>query len=142
VSPAGNESSPRAYWPAAHPDVFGVAATNRMGNGRAWFSNWGPWADCCVRGQDVASTYIYWLGSVEGEPPEDVENFLGWARWDGTSFAAPKLAAEIARRVSSGATSLSPFETAVELISGAADHLTDTTLWPPPGVPLPHLHLG
>jgi hypothetical protein len=142
VSPAGNESSPRAFWPAAHPDVFGVAATNRMGNARAWFSNWGSWADCCVRGQDVASTYIYWHGAVEGEPLSDVENFLGWARWDGTSFAAPKVAAEIARRVAAGTGGLSPFDTAAQMISGATAHITDTTLSPPPGVPLPHLRLG
>ena len=41
VAPAGNEQSTRKFWPAAHPEVIGVASTNRRGNGRAWFSNWG-----------------------------------------------------------------------------------------------------
>ena len=45
VAPAGNEESPRRYWPAALPDVIGVAATKHDGRHRAQFSNWGPWAD-------------------------------------------------------------------------------------------------
>ena len=142
VSPAGNESSARAYWPAAHPDVFGVAATNRMGNARAWFSNWGPWADCCERGQDVPSTFIYWRGPVQGEPVSAIENFVGWARWDGTSFAAPKLAAEIARRVAASASPLTPFAAAHQMIAAAPDEITDTTLTPGHPVQLPHLRLG
>lgn len=146
VAPAGNESSPRAYWPAAHPDVVGVAATNRMGNARAWFSNWGRWADCCARGQDVRSTFIYWLGPVEGEPLSDIENFLGWARWDGTSFAAPKVTAAIADLVAASGDTLLPVDAAERLLSGTGGvevtPLTDMTLSPFPGVMLPHLHLG
>jgi subtilisin family serine protease len=146
VSPAGNESSRRAYWPAAHPDVIGVAATSRMGNARAWFSNWGRWADCCARGQDVRSTFIYWLGPVEGEPASDIENFLGWARWDGTSFAAPKVTAAIADLVAASGDALLPVDAAEQLLSGTGGvevtPLTDMTLTPFPGVTLPHLHLG
>jgi subtilisin family serine protease len=146
VAPAGNESSPRPFWPAAHPDVIGVASTNRMGNARAWFSNWGPWADCCARGQDVTSTYIYWHGPVEGEPLTEIETFVGWARWDGTSFAAPKVTAAIAELVAASGGALLPIEAGAQLLAGlggvAATPLTDMTLWPFPGVPLTHLHLG
>jgi hypothetical protein len=99
VSPAGNEESPRRYWPAALPDVIGVAATKHDGRHRAKFSNWGPWADCCAIGEDVRSTYIHWEGRVEDEHPDDVEDFEGWARWQGTSFAAPKVSGAIAREV-------------------------------------------
>ena len=137
VAPAGNESASRPFWPAAHPDVTGVAATNRMGNARAWFSNWGGWADCCARGQDVRSTFIFWLGPVEGEPPSDIETFLGWARWDGTSFAAPKVTAAIASLVAAGGGALLPVDAAEALLSGtggvAVTALTDMTLDPIPG---------
>ena len=146
VSPAGNESSRREFWPAAHPDVIGVASTNRWGNRRAWFSNWGPWADCCARGQDVRSTYIYWDGPVEGEPPTEIENFSGWARWDGTSFATPKVAAAIARLVAESGNTLPPVQAYEMLISNAGGvpvtPMTDMTLSGFPGVTLPHLHLG
>jgi subtilisin family serine protease len=96
VCPAGNESSSAPYWPAAHPDAIGVAALDIMSRARAWFSNWGGWVDCCTRGQYVLSTYIHWYGPVQGEPPTDLEDFRGWARWDGTSFASPVVAGRIA----------------------------------------------
>jgi subtilisin family serine protease len=99
VSPAGNEESTRRYWPAALPDVIGVAATKHDGGFRAKFSNWGPWVDCCAIGAGVRSTYIRWQGRVEDEHPDVIEDFEGWARWEGTSFAAPKVSAAIAREV-------------------------------------------
>lgn len=145
VSPAGNESSTAQYWPAAHPDVVGVAATNRRGNARAWFSNWGDWVDCCARGEYVLSTFIHWLGPVEGEPLTDIERFCGWARWDGTSFATPKVSAAIAKLVASDGTLL-PVEAWEALCAGTGgvyvSELTDASLSGPPGVALPHLHLG
>jgi hypothetical protein len=146
VSPAGNEDSGRPYWPAAHPDVIGVAATNRRGNARAHFSNWGPWADCCARGEDVTSTFLYWVGPLDGEPPSQIDDFVGWARWDGTSFAAPKVSAAIARVVADSGGGLLPIDAFAQLISGAAGvevtPLTDVSLSGPAGVTLPHLHLG
>jgi subtilisin family serine protease len=99
VSPAGNEESTRRYWPAALPDVIGVAATKHDGRHPARFSNWGPWCDCCAIGADVRSTYIRWTGRVEDEDPNEIEHFEGWARWQGTSFAAPKVSGAIARQL-------------------------------------------
>jgi subtilisin family serine protease len=117
VSPAGNEESPRRYWPAALPDVIGVAATKHDGRHRARFSNWGPWADCCAIGVDVRSTYIRWEGRVEDEHPDEIEDFEGWARWQGTSFAAPKISAAIAREVAEH-PEWTPAEAFDKLISG------------------------
>ena len=142
VAPAGNERSRRRYWPAALPDVIGVASTNRRGNARAWFSNWGDWCDCCARGEYVYSTFIRWDGPIEGEPLTDIEDFDGWARWDGTSFAAPKVSAEIARLyVEQGRP---PADIGNALIAGTAGvpplpPVTDATLSGPPGVTLPYL---
>jgi hypothetical protein len=144
VAPAGNEESASPFWPAALPNVIGVAATGRRGLARASFSNWGPWADCCARGQDVVSTYLHWTGPVQGDPVHEPEAFSGWARWDGTSFAAPKVAAAIARLVARD-SGLSPVDAFARLVSGATDvavsQVTDHTLSGLPGVTLTQLHI-
>ncbi len=144
VAPAGNEESPRRYWPAALPDVIGVAATNRRGNARAYFSNWGSWCDCCVRGQGVFSTFVWWYGPIEGEPLTDVQDFTGWAGWDGTSFAAPQVSAAIAGLVAASGGALKGAEAAELLLSGQSTfpvgQLTDYAL-NPAGVTLCQIHL-
>ena len=146
VAPAGNEQSRRKYWPAAHPDVIGVASTNRRGNGRAWFSNWGPWCDCCTRGEYVYSTFVHWDGTVEGDSPTDEEHFRGWARWDGTSFAAPKVSAAIAQLVAQHEGTMSPMDAWEALKAGRGGvpvrDVTDATLSGSPGVTLPYLQIG
>jgi hypothetical protein len=140
VAPAGNEQSSRRYWPAALPDVIGVASTNRRENARAWFSNWGSWCDCCTRGERVYSTFVRWEGSTEGRPLWDVEDFDGWATWNGTSFAAPKVSAAIARLVASTGNP-SPEAAGQELIAGTVSTVTDASLSGAPGVSLPHLQI-
>jgi hypothetical protein len=144
VAPAGNEQSSRRYWPAALPDVIGVASTNRRGNARAWFSNWGSWCDCCTRGERVYSTFVRWDGSIEGRPLWDVENFDGWATWNGTSFAAPKVSAAIAQLVAR-TRNPSPEDAGQELIAGTGgvpvSTVTDASLSGAPGVSLPHLQI-
>lgn len=139
VAPAGNESSRLRYWPAALPDVIGVASTNRRGNARAWFSNWGEWCDCCTRGEYVYSTFVDWDGPVEGEPITDIEHFRGWARWDGTSFAAPKVSAQIARVLAAN-PGMAPTEAWEQVLSEPDVHpVTDHTLSPFHGVALPRI---
>jgi len=140
VAPAGNEQSRRRYWPAALPDVVGVASTDRRGTGRAWFSNWGHWCDCCARGAYVYSTFVHWDGPVEGESLDEIEHFSGWARWDGTSFAAPKVSAAIAAEFAAGDRATPPADVAEQLIAAwKASPVTDATLSGPPGVSLPYL---
>jgi hypothetical protein len=133
VAPAGNESTTCRYWPAAHDRVIGVASTDRTGVAKADFSNWGTWADCCSIGEDVLSTFA----DVEAFPQDSdppagatTPHFDGWARWDGTSFAAPKVAAKIAEMFAAN-SSVSPRAHASALLTTAG--VTDD------GVELPYV---
>jgi subtilisin family serine protease len=91
VSAAGNQSTSRPYFPAAVHGIVGVGGLGQ--NDRAWFTNFGGWVDACAPAIDVISTFFEPNpGSGLSEPP-----FTGWARWSGTSFAAPKVAGAIAQ---------------------------------------------
>ena len=94
VAAAGNSGSTRPAFPAALPGVVAVGALDTAG--RAPFSNYGPWVDACAPGVDVVSTFFTHFD-------EDIDGFTrsyrGWARWSGTSFAAPKVAAAIAQHM-------------------------------------------
>jgi subtilisin family serine protease len=93
VAAAGNNSSTRPMWPAAFKRVIAVGALDETG-GRASFSNYGAWVDACTAAVNL-------VGPFPRFPPEAEEpEFDGWAIWSGTSFAAPKVAGEIAARVS------------------------------------------
>lgn len=86
----------RKFWPAAFPDVVSVAALGPNGDGHptlADFSNYGQWVTLSTYGTDVLSTYL-----------EFGDTFHGWARWSGTSFAAPRVAGAIAARMTEGGT--------------------------------------
>jgi hypothetical protein len=135
VAPAGNETSPAKYWPAALPDVIGVASSDPQGQTRSGFSNWGRWCDCCTGGEDVYSTFVHWDGSVEGTPPTKIVQFPGWATWNGTSFAAPKVSAAIATLFADGGAA-SPVDAANQLIRAAVKDVVDG------GVDLPYLQIG
>jgi hypothetical protein len=118
IAPAGNQNCPVRQYPAAfhlnpryRRNVIGVGSICHSGV-RSGFSNYGPWVACCTEGEDVLSSFIMqWgpggLGSggtedaeSDGSRPDKIFN-SGWARWSGTSFAAPKVAAAIANRVGS-----------------------------------------
>ncbi len=101
VAAAGNNGSPRPFWPAAMARVVGVAAVDDVGSvpRPTQWSNYGPWVDVCTLGAGLLSTYV--LGPYPTGPSTS-QDFTGphpFARWSGTSFAAPLVAAEIARRV-------------------------------------------
>ncbi|MFR9730357.1 S8 family peptidase [Saccharopolyspora sp. MS10] len=89
VAAAGNHASTRPFWPAALPEVLGVAASGR-GGGLAEFSNSGGWVDACAPGEDVVSSHVRLLPGSGGA------RRYGFARWSGTSFAAPQVAAAVA----------------------------------------------
>lgn len=114
VAAAGNNADDsRPYWPAAFPGVVAVAAVEEdptRGVVPAPYSNTGPvapaspvapWVDACTWGSDVIGPYVagdYPTGPGAG----DVTRFTDdhpFARWSGTSFATPVVAAAIAQQV-------------------------------------------
>lgn len=93
VAAAGNQQTCRPYFPAAFSEIVGVGALATQG--RAWFSNFGAWVDACAPGVDVVSTFFDHFDEVL--PGRPTRSYRGWARWSGTSFSAPKVAAAIAQ---------------------------------------------
>jgi thermitase len=100
VAAAGNEGNrDHPFWPAAFAgtglpfagQVVSVAAHD--GSQLCQWSNAGPWVDLAAPGSDIVSTYV-----THPDFPS------GFARWSGTSFAAPFVTAAIAARHSSGGT--------------------------------------
>ena len=101
VAAAGNDATCRPAWPAAFEDVVGVAALSP--SGPAPFTNYGPWITACAPGCDIISTFLQTPGvGVPGAGGDsDLLQQTGWARWSGTSFAAPAVGARIAREMMS-----------------------------------------
>ena len=83
VTAAGNNSSQRPFWPAALKDCVAVGATDAPFSDRGW------WVDANAPGVDVAGPFAQRKSSGELE--------LGYARWSGTSFAAPYVTGAIAQ---------------------------------------------
>ncbi|MFD4637359.1 S8 family serine peptidase [Lentzea sp. NPDC058436] len=110
VAAAGNDATTRPFYPGALSRaklVRAVGALNPNGT-RAWFSNQGDYVTDWRPGACVISTYPKVTGSGgvtrrvetrdfirETVDPDDYSN--GFSMWSGTSFAAPVLAAELAR---------------------------------------------
>jgi Subtilase family len=100
IAAAGNQATCRPYFPAGLADVKGVGAV--AAGGRAWFSNFGGWVDACAPGVDVVSTFFSFSEDLDLFPELDdlrPREYKGWARWSGTSFSAPKVAALLAQEM-------------------------------------------
>lgn len=96
VAAAGNFDSDRPYWPAALKEVCAVGALAQTPAGepvRASFSNYGWWVDAAAPGVKMKSAFL-----THGR--EDGKDFHGYAKWSGTSFAAPVVAGRIAALMS------------------------------------------
>jgi len=101
VGSAGNEGTCVEQFPAALPEVIAVAALSP--DGPAPWSNYGPWVDACAPGTDLVSAFF---AEFDGALPPingvDTDNFVQWATWSGTSFAAPVVVAALARDMPTG----------------------------------------
>jgi hypothetical protein len=104
VACAGNDGKVRKFWPAAlagedggadHP-VFVAVASLDGDLEPSDFTNRGEWVTVGTLGENIVSEYP--LGRFQLGPQVFEEFTRPFARWSGTSFAAPILAAEIARR--------------------------------------------
>lgn len=100
VAAAGNSASTRPFWPAAHPSVIAVAATDPTG-ALASFSNHGPWLTTTAPGVDIVSSYVH-FEPIPGLAPDTEPRTYTTASWSGTSFAAPHTAATLARLLHNG----------------------------------------
>lgn len=87
VACVGNDERSDKFYPAAWDDVIAVASVDAMTSPSS-FTNWGAWVDACARGEGVHSSYV--TGT------DGTNSFAGWARWTGTSFAAPRVAGILA----------------------------------------------
>lgn len=85
--------SKKPAWPAALDDVLAVGAADAEGN-RAHFSPNAPWVDVHAAGVDVRSTYLDQASARPGGTPTPFAG--GWARWNGTSFAAGLVSGAVA----------------------------------------------
>lgn len=106
VAAAGNDGQSRLFWPAAladpaiepgmsRPTVVAVGSVQRTLEPSS-FSNTGSWVSVSTLGEDIVSEYPvgrFPLTATYSEPFT-----VRAARWSGTSFAAPLVAAEIVRR--------------------------------------------
>ncbi|MFI5932176.1 S8 family peptidase [Actinoplanes sp. NPDC051494] len=117
VAAAGNAASDRPAWPAALPGVIAVAAAETEGIAvlPASYSNFGPWVDASAAGTRT-STYVTGSLDVKNAPQQ---HFEGFARWSGTSFAAPHVAGRIAALMSTKGLSA----------GAAANHLLNQPHW-------------
>ena len=104
VASAGNDATCAPQYPAVLPEVVAVGALDANRN-PAPFTNYGPWVRACTLGVDVVSSFF---DGFNGDGPvvdgADADDFRGWARWSGTSFAAPRVVAALARRVTPNRT--------------------------------------
>lgn len=115
VAAAGNDSTSRPFYPAAlaadapvvdgGPQVISVGALN-PNDTKAMFSNDGSWVRSWATGAGIVSTFPTDVrGAFRGSIVPDLHRETldgddyksGFAVWDGTSFAAPRVAAALAQ---------------------------------------------
>jgi subtilisin family serine protease len=114
VAAAGNFGDATPVWPAAFRRVISVGALTADGR-PSTFSSRGWWVDCATVGEGILSTFV--AGEQSPDFSSAPESFPAdsFARWSGTSFAAPQVAGAIARLMHEGG--LGPRDAYVRLLA-------------------------
>lgn len=115
IAACGNDGNRTdRFWPAAfaatgHPWSDRIAAVAAHdGQQICEWSNAGPWVTLAAPGQDIHSTYI----------THDELFPSGWAQWSGTSFATPRVVAEVAARIAEGSSAAAALRQVVSTAPG------------------------
>jgi subtilisin family serine protease len=105
VAAMGNENTSQLSYPAAIPGVIAVGATT-INDSRADFSNYGNHMSLCAPGKGIWSTLPTYAGqtgfyAAQGpngvwQPGAPMGREANYDSWDGTSMAAPHVAAAAA----------------------------------------------
>ena len=90
----GTKYGPGALFPASMPEVLAVGAYDSA-TGTLWDKSCR--GDVYAPGVDILSAHVSWTGDIDWTEAPGSHTFKGWAKWSGTSFAAPLVAAELAR---------------------------------------------
>ena len=128
VAAAGNRGSNRLFYPAAHPQVIAVAATDASDTVATWFSNYGTYIDVAAPGVSVWST-------IPGN---------GYGAMSGTSMATPHVAG-LAALILSLNPSLTPAQVRDLITRYASDQVGPPNLDPPgwdPRYGYGRIHIG
>lgn len=132
VAAAGNEAGAVSY-PAAYPEAVAVAATDRA-DAVTSYSNQGPEIDLAAPGGDLTADLDN-DGWVDGILAETLEETWGVYVGEGTSFAAPQVAAAAALLMELGATNSEArsvlVNTAMDIEDEGADEATGAGLVQP-----------
>jgi len=114
VAAGGNGGGTSPVWPAAFGRVVSVAGLTSALRPSLWSSR-GHWIDVSTVGEGLVSTYV--SGRQSPDVVAEPQQFLGdpWARWTGSSFAAPQVAGAIARAMTEH--SLSATQAVRELVA-------------------------
>ncbi|GAA4627440.1 S8 family peptidase [Cellulomonas oligotrophica] len=96
VAAAGNFGDETPTWPAAFNRVVAVGALTAALTPTTWSSR-GSWVDISTVGEGVLSTYVQGSQSPEFTDAPQTFGTDAFARWMGTSFAAPQVAGAVAR---------------------------------------------
>lgn len=128
VAAAGNDSWAAPFWPAAFDWCVGVGSLDRNGRVSA-YSNFGVSADVYALGRNLVNAFPDGTFTCNETPDKGDVRFFdsGMARWSGTSFAAPVVAALIAREISETGASAAD---ARDAVLARADYDSDPTIGP------------
>lgn len=121
VAAAGNDGRDWKFSPAEMKTVIGVGALGPPGDARAWFSDYGAWVKVYAPGQDLVHAFADGLYKYHELRAGQQAQFLGMAKWSGTSFSTPVVAGLIAARMSgTGESAQEAAESLLELASAQA----------------------
>jgi hypothetical protein len=123
IAAAGNNESPRPFWPAASDWAIGVGALDRTESERASFSSFGPCADVYVLGQELINAFPKGRYFYDEIQLGTIHEFTGMAMWDGTSFATPLFAALVAAQMTRTGQSAPDAVKSLLAVAGDATHV-------------------